>query len=200
MRPILSAGLAATAALLLAGCLEDRAPTVTKQPAFYDRLDAAAVEVDPAIAASMISGYRQNNGLGAVTVDPALNRLAKQQADAMAAADKVDHSIRGTGSLSRRVSRSGYDAEIAVENIGAGYRTLAEAFSGWRDSPGHRKNMLRAGVTRMGIATAYAPGSKYKVFWSLVLAKPAERRIEGPQAGPPADGSTVVTFGGAVAN
>mgnify|MGYP003598097010 CR=1 FL=1 len=25
-------------------------------------------------------------------------------------------------------------------------------------------------VKRMGIATAYAPGAKYKVFWTLVLA------------------------------
>ena len=67
-------------------------------------------------------------------------------------------------------------------------RTLAEAFSGWRDSPSHRANMLHDGVTRMGIATAYAPASRYKVFWSMVLAKPADPRDPrraGPNAGPP---------------
>jgi uncharacterized protein YkwD len=32
--------------------------------------------------------------------------------------------------------------------------------------------MLLSGATRMGIATAYAPNSKYKVFWALVLAEP----------------------------
>ena len=32
--------------------------------------------------------------------------------------------------------------------------------------------MLLAGATRMGIAAVYAPKSKYKVFWSLILAKP----------------------------
>jgi uncharacterized protein YkwD len=63
----------------------------------------------------------------------------------------------------------------AVENVGAGYHTLAEAFSGWRDSPSHRANMLNRG-TRMGIASAYAPGSKYKVFWALILAGPDGRR------------------------
>jgi uncharacterized protein YkwD len=52
---------------------------------------------------------------------------------------------------------------------------LAEAFSGWRDSPPHRANMLNGNVTKMGIAAAYAPQSKYKVFWSLILAKPDER-------------------------
>ena len=59
---------------------------------------------------------------------------------------------------------------VAVENIGAGYHTLAEAFSGWRDSPPHRANMLNGSVTRMGIAAVYTPKSKYKVYWALILA------------------------------
>jgi uncharacterized protein YkwD len=35
--------------------------------------------------------------------------------------------------------------------------------------------MLNRGATRMGIAAVYAPNSKYKVFWALVLAGPAHR-------------------------
>ena len=61
-----------------------------------------------------------------------------------------------------------------MENASAGYRTLAEAFSGWRDSPKHNAVMLDGRATRMGIATAYSPGSKYRVFWSLVLAAPPQ--------------------------
>jgi uncharacterized protein YkwD len=30
--------------------------------------------------------------------------------------------------------------------------------------------MLNPRMRRMGIATAYAPDSKYKVFWALVMA------------------------------
>ena len=56
--------------------------------------------------------------------------------------------------------------------MSAGYHTLAEAFSGWRDSPPHRANMLQSGVTKMGIAASYAPNTKYKVFWALILAAP----------------------------
>ena len=69
-----------------------------------------------------------------------------------------------------RIRNSPFGGSVAVENISAGYRTLAEAFSGWRDSPPHRANMLNASVTRMGIAAVYAPSSKYKVFWALILA------------------------------
>jgi uncharacterized protein YkwD len=91
----------------------------------------------------------------------------------MAAKDKLDHDVGRP--FQDRIQRSGFDAAVAVENIGAGYHTLAEAFSGWRDSPPHRANMLNGNVTKMGIAAAYAPQSKYKVFWSLILARPDER-------------------------
>ena len=63
----------------------------------------------------------------------------------------------------------GYDGADA--NLSAGYHTLAEAFSGWRDSPPHRAVMLAPEAKRMGIATAYAPGSKYKVYWALLVSK-----------------------------
>ena len=53
---------------------------------------------------------------------------------------------------------------------------MAEAFSGWRDSPPHRANMLLKGATRMGIAAVYTPRSKYKVYWSLVIAEPDDRK------------------------
>ena len=144
------------------------------QPSFYIDLATTDAALDANAAQSMISGYRTNNGLGAVSIDPELMRLAAEQARTMAARDKLEHDAGRP--FQARIQQSGFDAAVAVENIGAGYHTLAEAFSGWRDSPPHRANMLNANVTKMGIAAAYAPKSKYKVFWSLILAKPDERR------------------------
>ena len=143
-------------------------------PSFYVDLATTDATLDAGAAQSMISGYRGNNGLGVVTLDPELMRLAAEQARVMAARDKLDHDAGRP--FQARIQKSGFDAAVAVENIGAGYHTLAEAFSGWRDSPPHRANMLNANVTKMGIAAVYAPKSKYKVFWSLILAKPDERR------------------------
>ena len=88
----------------------------------------------------MISGYRSNNGLGPVSVDPELMRMAGEQARAMAAHDKMDHDIGRP--FQDRIRNSPFSGTVAVENISAGYHTLAEAFSGWRDSPPHRANML----------------------------------------------------------
>ncbi len=165
--------VALAAMLLVAACAGDRDPPAG-EPSFYRSLAAADAKVDAAMAASMISGYRKNNGLRAVAIDPTLMRLAEEQARAMAARDKLDHDVGR--SFTTRIRASGYDARVAVENIGAGYHTLAQAFSGWRDSPPHRANMLHRDASHMGIAAVYSPRSKYKVFWALIMAAPDGRR------------------------
>src|ERR1700729_2907660 len=142
---MIRAGIAMIGLLALGGCVAD-APS-TGQPSMYLNM-ADGAKLDPQAAASMISLYRQNNGLGAVVVDPELVRIAEVQS-------------------------------LAVENVSAGYHTLAEAFSGWRDSPPHRANMLQNGVTKLGIAASYAPNTKYKVFWTLILASTEPREQIG---------------------
>ena len=168
LRPL----VALLALLALAGCTAGYVPQA--EPSFYRNLAQPGAELDAAAAASMISGYRTNNGLPAVMLDPELTRLAQAQAEIMAKRDKLDHNAGKPFVV--RLKASGYDAKRAAENIGAGYHTLAEAFSGWRDSPPHRANMLLAGATRIGIAAVYTPASKYKVYWALILAEPEEKK------------------------
>jgi uncharacterized protein YkwD len=151
--------------LALAGCTAE-API--EQPTMYLSMANGGAKLDSQAAASMISLYRQNNGLGTVVVDPELMKVAETQSQAMASSNKLDHDIKAP--LAKRLNAAGYPATLAVENVSAGYHTLAEAFSGWRDSPPHRENMLKSGVTKLGIAASYAPNTKYKVFWTLILA------------------------------
>lgn len=157
--PALLAG--ALAVIGLSGCTE---PARTGQPAFYQDLGSASARVDANEARAMISAYRMNHGLGALKLDPALVEAASQEASAMAAADKPAQAE----AVKARLARGGQPG--AEANLSAGYRRLAEAFSGWRDSPQHDRVMKTAGATRMGIATAYAQGSKYQVYWALIVA------------------------------
>jgi Cysteine-rich secretory protein family len=168
---IMRVAIAILGLLALGGCAAD-APS-TERPTMYLSMANGGARLDPVAAASMISLYRQNNGLGGVAVDPALMTLAESQSQAMASRNKLDHDV--TAPLARRLNASGYPAAVAVENVSAGYHTLAEAFSGWRDSPPHRANMLKNGVTKLGIAASYAPNTKYKVFWTLILASTEAR-------------------------
>jgi uncharacterized protein YkwD len=172
MMPVRFSALIVAVFALAACASNDVVPKA--EPSFYRDLAAPGAILDAAAAASMISGYRANNNLPAVTLDPELTRLAQAQADIMAKRDKLDHNAGKP--FIQRLKASGYDAKSAAENIGAGYHTLAEAFSGWRDSPPHRANMLLAGATRIGIAAVYTPASKYKVYWSLILAEPDDKK------------------------
>ena len=160
------AAIAMFGVLVLGGCAADVA--TIDQPSMYVSMASAGARLDSQAAVSMISLYRQNNGLGGLAVDPDLMKLAESQSQAMAGQNKLDHDVKAP--LARRLNASGYPATLAVENVSAGYHTLAEAFSGWRDSPPHRANMLKSGVTKLGIAAGFAPNTKYKVFWTLILA------------------------------
>lgn len=156
------AALAGALAFLgVAGCAE---PQRQGQPAFYRDLGSASARVDTEQARAMISAYRLNAGLGALTLDPALVEAAQREATVMAGSDKPAQA----DAVKARLAREGQAG--AEANLSAGYRRLAEAFSGWRDSPQHDRVMKDAKAKRMGIATAYAPGSKYQVYWALIVA------------------------------
>ena len=71
------------------------------QPSFYRSMASAGAQLDAKAAASMISGYRRNNGLPPVTLDPALMRLAEAQARAMAERDRFSHNTGGAAFIER---------------------------------------------------------------------------------------------------
>ncbi|MCK7612430.1 CAP domain-containing protein [Roseibium sediminicola] len=159
---------AGVAVLSLAACMGDRLQT----PPFYQDMARVDGQVDAATAAQMISQYRVNNGLSPVVPDSRLTMIAQSQAAAMASAGSVQASLKPEQQLAARMASIGEPRTAASENVSAGYRTFAEAFSGWRESPKHNEVLLNKDATRLGIATAYSPTAKHKVFWSLVMAAP----------------------------
>jgi len=123
---------------------------------------------DPAEAAILISQYREAHGLSAVVPDPTLQKLAQAQADAMAARNLLSHTVAGT--LTQRFDAAHLSQVAAVENVSAGYFSQAAALAGWRKSPPHNANLLSPKMRRMGIAVAYAPGTRYLDFWALDMS------------------------------
>ncbi len=125
------------------------------------------VAVDASKALVVISTYRKTHGQSAVSLDPALARVAQRQADAMASADELSHTV--DGALPQRLAAGGADRSAAVENVSAGYDTLDSAVASWRQSPAHNANLLSGPMRRMGIAAARAPTTRFKTFWALVM-------------------------------
>lgn len=118
-----------------------------------------------ATPADLISNFRLQHGEGKVSIDPALNRIAQEQAEAMAAKDVLGHDVLGP--FSSRVARYGR----AAENIAYGYDTFPKTLDQWIESSGHRSNLLMHGASRIGIASAKSPKSG-RTYWAMVIAGP----------------------------
>src|SRR5262249_18235801 len=120
--------------------------------------------------AESISAFRHEHGLSAVRIDPTLTRLAREQAEAMAAANKLDHGIRAP--FASRIAA--YSTDRAAENVAMGNTTFPATFEQWKNSAGHRSNLLIRDVSRIGIASASSGG---RTYWALILATaPKSRR------------------------
>jgi len=137
------------AALLLAGLvlLADTPVTAAESPA------------------EQISGFRLNHGEGRVARDATLDRIAMDQARAMAAKDDLSHDALGP--FTKRVAPSG--AGRAAENISYGYDNFEKTLGQWIDSSSHRKNLLLHNATRIGVASA-KDASGRRTYWAMEIA------------------------------
>jgi uncharacterized protein YkwD len=120
--------------------------------------------------AEMISSFRIAHGEKKVTADPALNRIAQEQAGAMAARDRMDHAVQKP--FADRVAN--LNAERAAENLAQGDATFAKALDQWIGSYGHRSNLLMHEGTRVGIASARSKSGE--IYWAMVIAGPEPER------------------------
>lgn len=126
------------------------------------------VGIDAGSAAALVSQYRASKGLSPVSIDPALTKLALDQARAVAAIGDLSHDV--SGSFSSRLAAARATRREAAENLSAGPVSVAEVIAQWRASPGHDSNLLLPGAERIGLARVDAPTSRYKRYWALVIA------------------------------
>lgn len=122
--------------------------------------------------AELISSYRHEHGEGKVTIDPLLNRIAQEQAKAMAAKDVLDHDVLRP--FSARVVSLG--PRKSAENIAYGYDNFPKTLNQWSESFGHRRNLLMHDASRVGIASARNEKNG-KTYWAMVIAAPEPKRV-----------------------
>ena len=123
----------------------------------------------PAMAAEtpaeQISAFRLKHGEPRVVRDATLDRIAMEQAKAMAAKNDLSHDALGP--FSRRMAPA--KAGRAAENIAYGYDNFDKTLGQWIDSSGHRKNLLLHNASRVGIASARDASGK-RTYWAMVIA------------------------------
>jgi Cysteine-rich secretory protein family len=132
----------------------------------------------PAMAAEspaeLISSFRLKHGEVRVVRDATLDRIALDQARAMAAKDDLSHEV--LGSFNGRIAPAG--AGRAAENIAYGYESFEKTLGQWIDSSGHRKNLLLHNASRVGVASARDASGK-RTYWAMVIAGDYEPKSKG---------------------
>lgn len=152
--------------------LDDKAPRGSYDTApkgsLADR-DFSSTLLNAELAREQINGYRKLKGLKPLQLNAALTAAAKAHSRDLAKWDRISHFGSDGSNPWDRVKRTGYNAKLAAENVGTGQVSFEEVLKGWKDSPGHNKNLLLSDADHMGIALVHEPKSEFKTFWTLVV-------------------------------
>jgi uncharacterized protein YkwD len=101
-------------------------------------------------------------GLQPLKWDDTLAAAARQHAQLMAHENLLSHQLPGESPLDQRVAQAGAKFAMVAENIAVGPNPES-IHNGWMHSPGHRKNILNAELTAIGIATTRGSGGLFSV-------------------------------------
>jgi len=166
---MLPLALALAGALLAAFALmfaeDKKAEAITNCSVSHDDLDSAEEEF-----LGLINAYRQQNGLGSLSVSTNLNRAAAWMTEDLASNAYFSHTDSLGRSPYARAIDCGYPSG-AGENLAAGtnWSSAQSAFNAWQNSPGHNANMLGQYYQQIGIARFNLPGSPYGWYWATTF-------------------------------
>ncbi len=94
-----------------------------------------------------------------------LAQAALRHASDMADNQWFDHAGTDDSNIAWRVSDTGYEWTAVGENIAYGYKSISSVVNGWRKSPSHCRNLMKAAYVEMGVA-------RVGNYWAQALAKP----------------------------
>lgn len=100
-----------------------------------------------------INGERAANGVGAVTVDPELVRVARLRAEKLVELGGIQHDIPGYGTAGKQLTGEGYKYAYLGEDLAAA-GSVYQAHKQLVKSSPHREIMLEPKFTKVGIAVA----------------------------------------------
>jgi uncharacterized protein YkwD len=115
---------------------------------------------------------RARTGVPALAMNGRLMEAAQIQAEQVAAAGRLEHTIADARlpSLEDRVAAAGYDWQYVGENLAFGQRNAAHAVDTWMQSPSHRSNILSALFTEVGAGYVVDPTGR--PYYVQVFGKP----------------------------
>lgn len=120
---------------------------------FEAHYTTASVTSQEQIAGNLLNLDRSHYNLPELPIDPALSRIARLKSEDMRDNQYFAHRSPTYGDVRSMLTRLGYAYTAAGENI-AHHATLEKAQAALISSPGHRRNILSKGYTKVGIGVA----------------------------------------------
>ena len=128
--------------------------------------------------------FRREQGLAAVQPNVVLRKAAEDFARYLARTSTFSHTADGR-QPGDRAKAGGYDFCLVAENLASnldsrGFETrqlARDAVEGWKNSPGHRRNMVEPNVTEIAVAVAKAPGAE-KYLSVQLFGRPASAKYQ----------------------
>lgn len=125
-------------------------PSTTQAPSTGDDYTTQSVSAQEQKMANLLNLDRKNNGLGALTLDAELCRIARIKSADMRDNRYFAHESPTYGRVGQMLKHFGYRYSAAGENI-AHHANVDKAQAAFMSSSGHRANILNKGWTKFGI-------------------------------------------------
>ena len=170
-----SANVMPLAVLLLAAACATAAPPTTK------KADLPQVE---RLVIEGTNQFRAGESRVVLRTNAELEKAARDFAEYMARTGKFDHVVDGSTPASR-VKAAGYTYCRIGENLARFYSTHGfttpdlgkRLVEGWKESPGHRRNMLEPDVIETGVAVVHRRHDGIEDFYAVQLfGKPRDAK------------------------
>ena len=116
---------------------------------------------------SIINNYRKSQGLGTLTFQPNMENAANWMSKDMGEKNYFSHTDSMGRDPFKRMADFNYKGGWMGENLAAGKGSAQDAFTQFKNSPGHNANMLRAQYNHIGVARYNVPGSTYGWYWTV---------------------------------
>lgn len=152
-----------------------------------ERAEAQSYEAAEVEVIELINAYRQENGLGTLSLSSPLSVASERHSEDMGtygffAHDTAQSSYYQPGwGHSERIAQEGYEYDtFTAENLAYGQATPQEAFEAWRNSPGHNAAML-GDYSVVGVGLVNVGGVPY---WTTVFGAEVDPSAQPVGAAP----------------
>jgi hypothetical protein len=132
----------------------------------------------------MTNAFRKEHKLGEVKPNVALIAAARAFAEYLARTGKFAHEADGR-EPAERATAQGYRYCLVAENLALnldsrGFQTrqlAGHVLKGWKESPGHRANLLQGAATEIGVAVVRAPDRDPKFISVQLFGRPEALKV-----------------------